>query len=141
MAKKIISLGSKVAHRYARTEPADMCGESMLAETQALPRVLDPSRAVLVGIRLQVRPSVSSAWHSQPAEFSEAEVWMLFYCGFHHPGDPANSTFMMRKTDRTTGFLQIDTDKNSPAGSLDSVGPRPAPPSPAQPGTAWCSLG
>lgn len=44
MAKKTISFGSKVAHRYARTDPPGLFGKSMLAEVQALPRVLDPSR-------------------------------------------------------------------------------------------------
>lgn len=74
MAKKTISLGSKVAHRYARTDPPGLFGKSMLAEVQALPRVLDPSRAVLVGVRLQTlqeaeSTTVSPAWHSEPLHF------------------------------------------------------------------------
>lgn len=56
MAKKIISLGSKVAHKYARTDPLGMSGKSMLAQVQALPRVLDPSRALLVEMYFQVHP-------------------------------------------------------------------------------------
>lgn len=72
------------------------------------------------------------------AAFSEAEVWPLFRCGLLHPGDPANPTFMMRKTDRENNRLLANRhSKNSLAGSLYSVGlaqPSPAQHNLAQPG-------
>lgn len=92
-----------------------MFGESLLVEVQVLPRGLDASRAVLVGTLPQVSPQMQ---HLRPRFLSlalvarcmffiffKAEVWTIFYRGFHCPGDPANSTFMMRKTDTENNRL------------------------------------
>lgn len=108
--KKPISLGSKVAHGYARTVPP---GDSMLAEVRVLPRVPGPSRAVLVWGYFHKHTLCSSICHplsprpgiQNQLQIFEAEVWKLFFCGFHHPGDPASSTFMMRKTDTENNRL------------------------------------
>lgn len=100
-----------MAHRYARTDPPGLFGKSMLAEVQALPRVLDPAGLLWweyvfrYTLRSRIFHCLPSLALTEPAAFSEAEVWTLFHCGFHHPGDPANPTFMMRKTDRENNRL------------------------------------
>jgi hypothetical protein len=92
-----------------------MLGESLLVQVQVLARGLDASRAVLVGTLPQVSPQTQ---HLRPGFLSlaliarcifffffEAEVWTLFHHGFHYPRAPANSTFMMRKTDTENNRL------------------------------------
>lgn len=111
MAKRTISLGSKVAHSYARTDPPGLFGKSMLAEVQALTRVLDPSRAVLVGVRLQVRSKKQNLPLSpQPGTYGQLH-FLRWKSGRSSTvdsttlGTHANPTFMMRKTDRENNRL------------------------------------
>ena len=58
----------------------------------------------------------------------------LFCHGFHAGPLPSQHLWWEKHSRRTTGFLQIDTDKNSPAGLLYPVGPGPAWHDQAQPG-------
>ena len=58
----------------------------------------------------------------------------LFRHGFHAGPLPSQHLWWEKHSRRTTGILQIDTDKNSPAGSLYPVGPGPAWHDQAQPG-------
>ena len=58
----------------------------------------------------------------------------LFRHGFHTGPLPSQHLWWEKHSRRTTGILQIDTDKNSPAGPLYPVGPGPAWYDQARPG-------
>lgn len=79
---------------------------------------------------------ISSAWHSEAAKFPGAEFWELFHHGFHSGALPSQQLRWKKQRARTTGILQIDTDKNSPGWATVSCGAQPslAQPSLAQPG-------
>lgn len=82
-----------------------------------------------------IREPISSAWPSGPAAFPGAGLWKLCHHGFHAGPLPSQHLWREKHSLRTTGILQIDTDKNSPAGALYPVGPGPAWREQARPGT------
>lgn len=112
---------------------------SVLAEANAWPRVLDPSRDILVMIPPQVslRNSVYQRLFPQPGTqnllHSLRQKFGSFSTTASTLGIPANS-FMMRKTVTENRHRANRQTRIVPAGSLYPVGPSPAQYNLAEPG-------